>query len=174
MTSLSTVTRSVQGWAVEENEDDGVLLFVGEEELDVGAGGEGAGGVVVVADVVNTGVGIGLDHGLDVVGVIGTERDAGGRGEGAGGAMVRAGGAGRGHDVVFLDAFDGGDGFGECRGFPGGGVAAAERIFTRRREKAELWRSMMALVCWCGCGWGAPENSGGSDRGRKAIPQPTP
>ena len=132
------------------DDDDGVLLFVRQEELDIGAGGDGAGGVIGVADVVDAGVGIGLDHGLDVVGVIGTERDAGdfganetggaaavagvghaptagGRGEGAGGAVERVGGAGRGHDVVFFDAFEHGDGFGEGHGFAGGGVAAAER-----------------------------------------------
>ena len=132
------------------DDDDGVLLFIGEEVLDVLARGDGAGGVVGVADVVDAGVGVSLDHGFDVVRIVGPKGDAddfgadvsggaaavagvghdpatSGRGEGAGGAMERIGGAGGGHDVVGFDAFELGDDFSEGLGFVGGGVAAAER-----------------------------------------------
>ena len=61
-------------------EHDGPLRLVGDQVLDVVLGSDRPGRVVGVADVDQAGVGVGLGHRLDVVGVVLAERDADGLG----------------------------------------------------------------------------------------------
>ena len=110
------------------DEDDGVLLLVIEKVLDFFARGDGAGRVIGIADVIDAGVGLAFDHGLDIMRVIGGERNfdgfgadvfgssvtvtgtshgpaAGGGSEAAADTLQRVGRAGVELHVFGLDAF---------------------------------------------------------------------
>jgi hypothetical protein len=90
--------------------DDGTFGFVFDEVLEVGVGRERAGGVVGIANVEESGVGRGGDHGLGVVSIGFRERNFDDSGVGGRGCEHSCFIAGIGVDVASLRRREGDDG----------------------------------------------------------------
>ena len=114
------------------DEEYRTLRLVGETVFDIGAAGDGSGGIVGIADVEDAGIRVGGDHSAHVVGIVLGQRhfdDIGAtyfggvhsgfvtwissyiaaifRGEGEDGIVQRLAGAGVGENIVRLEALGG-------------------------------------------------------------------